>query len=200
MSLRQRAVQTCPENILEKYSRHFWRVGHILTKHFFPLIRTGWVCIHGNFQEPLRFTTMSWNYLYCLISFCLFLSLPLSQGSLEKEKDLRKMEWTERGQFNICFCLIGNRGRMLEKWCRNPRQTKRYPESNNIWTFPYSMNIQHAWLWFHPEHQIVKEKMPSARTIAIRHVWGKTAQNRETNPEASQDHSYQTIALSTIHY
>lgn len=33
----------------------------------------------------------------------------------EKQRDLKKMEWLEQGQFNICFNLVGNGGRILEK-------------------------------------------------------------------------------------
>lgn len=164
MSLRSRTAQTCPKHTPLKYSRHFWRVGDILTKHFF-LIHTGWVCIHGNFQKPLRFTTMSWNYRYCLISFCLFLSLPLSQGSLEKEKDLRTMEWTERGQFNICFYLIGNRERFSDG-VETQRRQKRSLEWNNIWTFLRTVNMQPTW---------------TADSDKAYHIWWKIVQNRKTN-------------------
>lgn len=119
----ERAQSKCVQRIFCSNTADIFEELETSWQHIF-FIHTGWVCIHGNFQEPLRFTTMSWNYLYCLMSFCLFLSLPLSQGSLEKENDLRKMEWTERGQFNICFYLIGNRGRILEECVGNQDRQK----------------------------------------------------------------------------
>lgn len=52
-----------------------------------------WIRIHGNSQEQQRLTTMSLNFCYSPSSFTflsLFLSLPLSQGSLQKKKRFEK--------------------------------------------------------------------------------------------------------------
>lgn len=58
------------------------------------------------------------------LSVCFFL-FHFLKDLWRKKKDLRKMEWTEWGQFNICFYLIDNRGWISHKWWRNPGQTKK---------------------------------------------------------------------------
>lgn len=114
--------------------------------HLF-LIHTGWVCIHGNFQEWLRFITMFWNCLYCLNRFF----LPHFVKDLWRKRKIWE-RWSGPSEDNsiFAFTLLATEVEFyrngVETWERPNK--KIHLEWNNIWTFPYNMNIQHAWLSF----------------------------------------------------
>lgn len=61
-------------------------------KTFCCLIHTSLVCNHGNIQQLLRFSTLSWNYCCCVRSFFLSVSLSPTFSRISGERERKKQK------------------------------------------------------------------------------------------------------------